>query len=96
MARLPLRLCRRPGRSPAVLDVGDGDAKPLDLANHLAVEISVAIHMGRRNEELRLVPFRLEVPTQLRKRDGLLERPTFAAHRDRIDPRWQARIDWLQ
>jgi hypothetical protein len=32
----------------------------------------------------------------LRKRDGLLERPTFAAHRDRIDPRWQARIDWLQ
>src|SRR5882724_13400944 len=80
---------------PPVLDVGDGDAKPLDRADDLAAEIAVAIHVGRREEELGLVPLRLEVPAQLRELDGLLEREAFAANRNGIDLRRPACLEGL-
>ena len=84
-AAQPRRRRNRPDQRPSVLDISDGDAKPFDGADDLAVEIAVAIHMGRRDEELGLVPLLLEVPAQLRERDGLLEREALAANRDRID-----------
>src|SRR5258708_35412258 len=93
--RSPRGRCHRRDQRPAVLDVGDGNAEPFDGADDLAVEIAVAIHMGRRDEELGLVPLRLEVPAQLRERDGLLELEPFAAHGDRIDTRWSALIGGL-
>src|SRR5579859_724284 len=60
--RSPRRRCGRPEQFAPVLDVGDGNAEPFDGADDLAVEIAIAIHVGRRDEKLGLLPGRLEVP----------------------------------
>ena len=74
-------------RRPQVLDVGDDDPEALDGADDLALDIAVAIQLGRGNEEDRIRSFLPEIPFELRKCDRFLERQAFAAHGDRVDVR---------
>src|ERR1700744_6355850 len=56
LVRFPRRRRQRPRLRAAILDGGDHDAEPFDGADHLAVEIVVAIYLRRRDEEIRLLP----------------------------------------
>ena len=71
---------------PKVLDISYRDAKPFDDADHLPFEVTIAVYLGWRDEELRLVPPRHEIEAQLRESDTMFEREALAADRDGIDP----------
>src|SRR5690349_18541509 len=80
--RLPRSGCHGPGQCSPVLDICDGHAGSLDDADDLTAKIAVAIHVGGRDEELRLIPSGHEIVAELRERDRLLERERFATNCD--------------